>query len=217
MDGDPSALLRRTDQNLYIHLSRKMVYHLFWSGIAEAKELLKSLSRDQAAPHQAEMSDDINRPSQRRSQLELLRISDETFRIASRYLTDKEILGNIQKWIQEDKAGFLSKAINNIDMPLVDVINAITHYHYISGGNERTVAAHGKRTARFADPPLFFRPPRFHQHRQEPHRGAPFHDLVQKIIYPANGYGRLGGKSAGLFLAQKILTQPGSIPRSWAS
>ena len=26
-------LLRRTDQNLYIHLGRKMVYHLFWNGV----------------------------------------------------------------------------------------------------------------------------------------------------------------------------------------
>ena len=40
-------LLRRTDQNLYIHLGRKMVYHLFWNGVMEAKELLKSLSKDQ--------------------------------------------------------------------------------------------------------------------------------------------------------------------------
>ena len=37
-------LLRRTDQNLYIHLGRKMVYHLFWNGVLEAKELLMSLS-----------------------------------------------------------------------------------------------------------------------------------------------------------------------------
>ena len=34
-------LLRRTDQNLYIHLGRKMVYHLFWNGVKEAKELLQ--------------------------------------------------------------------------------------------------------------------------------------------------------------------------------
>ena len=49
-----------------------------------------------------------------------------TFKIAAQYLTDKEILSRIQKWIQEDKASFLSRAINNIDMPLVDIINAIT-------------------------------------------------------------------------------------------
>ncbi len=217
-------LLRRTDQNLYIHLSRKMVYHLFWSGVAEAKELLKSLSRDQAAPNQAELSDDINRPSQRRSQLELLRVSDETFRIAARYLTDKEILGNIQKWIQEDKAGFLSKAINNIDMPLVDVINAITHYHYISGGNYELSPPmeKGLRVSLirrfFSDHLDFINIAKNHIEVRH------FYDLVQKIIYPANGYGRLGGKSAGLFLAQKILSQPGEhsevlgelkYPKTW--
>ena len=65
-------LLRRTDQNLYIHLGRKMVYHLFWNGVMEAKELLKTLSKDQDEA-QNELNDDMNRPSQRRSQLELLR------------------------------------------------------------------------------------------------------------------------------------------------
>ncbi|MCU0276199.1 MAG: hypothetical protein MUF02_04990 [Acidobacteria bacterium] len=114
-------LLRRTDQNLYVHLGRKMVYHLFWNGVMEAKELLKTLSKDRDEA-QSELSDDMNRPSQRRSQLELLALSDETFRIAARYLTDKEILGRIQKWIQEDKAS-------------LEIINAITHYQYISGGN----------------------------------------------------------------------------------
>ncbi|MCU0276200.1 MAG: PEP/pyruvate-binding domain-containing protein, partial [Acidobacteria bacterium] len=51
-----------------------------------------------------------------------------------------------------------------------------------------------------------------------------FYDLVQRIIYPANGYGRLGGKSAGLFLAQRIFSKPGEhspvlsdlkFPKTW--
>ena len=54
--------------------------------------------------------------------------------LLARYLTDKEILGRIQKWIQEDKASFLSKAINNIDLPLVEIINAITHLKEVSSG-----------------------------------------------------------------------------------
>src|SRR5690606_20095319 len=108
--------------------------HLFWNGVMEAKELLKTLSKDRDQVP-SELSEDMNRPSLRRSQLELLALSDETFRIAARYLSDTEILGRIQKWIQEDKAGFLSRAINNIDLPLVEIINAITHYHYISGGH----------------------------------------------------------------------------------
>ncbi|MBN2344819.1 MAG: nucleotidyltransferase domain-containing protein [Candidatus Aminicenantes bacterium] len=216
-------LLRRTDQNLYIHLGRKMVYHLFWNGVMEAKELLKSLSKDQGAA-QTEMSDDMNRPSQKKSQLELLELSDKTFRIAARYLSDSDILGRIQKWIQEDKASFLSRAINNIDMPLVDVINAITHYHYISGGTYELSPPmeKGLRVSLirrfFSDQLDFINIAKNHIEVRH------FYDLVQRIIYPANGYGRLGGKSAGLFLAQKILTKPGDhsevlcelkFPKTW--
>ena len=216
-------LLRRTDQNLYIHLGRKMVYHLFWNGVMEAKELLKSLSKDQDAA-QTEMSDDMNRPSQKKSQLELLEHSNMTFRIAALYLTDKEILNRIQKWIQEDKASFLSRAINNIDMPLVDIINAITHYHYISGGNYELSAPmeKGLRVSLirrfFSDQLEFINIAKNHIEVRH------FYDLVQRIIYPANGYGRLGGKSAGLFLAQKIFSKPGEFsevlndlkfPKTW--
>jgi hypothetical protein len=216
-------LLRRTDQNLYIHLGRKMVYHLFWNGVAEARELLKSLSKDRDAAS-GEMSDDLNRPSQRRSQLELLELSDKTFRIAARYLTDHEILNSIQKWIQEDKAGFLSKAINNIDMPLVEIINAITHYHYISSG-EYELSPPMEKGLRvslirrfFSDQLEFINIAKNHIEVRH------FYELVQRIIYPANGYGRLGGKSAGLFLAQKILNKPGEhtnllsdlrFPKTW--
>ncbi len=216
-------LLRRTDQNLYVHLGRKMVYHLFWNGVMEAKELLKTLSKDHGEA-QSELSDDINRPSQRRSQLELLTLSDETFHIAARYLTDKEILGRIQKWIQEDKASFLSKAINNIDLPLVEIINAITHYHYISGGNYELSPPmeKGLRVSLirrfFSDQLEFINIAKNHIEVRH------FYDLVQRIIYPAGGYGRLGGKSAGLFLAQKILSKPGDhseilgdlkYPKTW--
>ncbi len=216
-------LLRRTDQSLYIHLGRKMVYHLFWNGVSEARELLKSLSKDRDAAS-GEMSDDLNRPSQRRSQMELLELSDKTFHIAARYLTDQEILNSIQKWIQEDKAGFLSKAINNIDMPLVEIINAITHYHYISGGKYELSPPmeKGLRVSLirrfFSDHLDFINIAKNHVEVRH------FYDLVQRIIYPANGYGRLGGKSAGLFLAQKILSLPGGhsevlgdlkYPKTW--
>jgi hypothetical protein len=216
-------LLRRTDQNLYVHLGRKMVYHLFWNGVMEAKELLKTLSKDRDEA-QSELSDDMNRPSQRRSQLELLALSDETFRIAARYLTDKEILGRIQKWIQEDKASFLSRAINNIDLPLVEIINAITHYQYISGGNYELSPPmeKGLRVSLirrfFSDDLEFINIAKNHIEVRH------FYDLVQRIIYPANGYGRLGGKSAGLFLAQRIFSKPGEhsqvlgdlkFPKTW--
>ena len=216
-------LLRRTDQNLYIHLSRKMIYHLFWNGVMEAKELLKTLSKDRDQVP-SELSEDMNRPSLRRSQLELLALSDETFRIAARYLSDTEILGRIQKWIQEDKAGFLSRAINNIDLPLVEIINAITHYHYISGGHYELSPPmeKGLRVSLirrfFSDDLKFINIAKNHVEVRH------FYDLVQRIIYPANGYGRLGGKSAGLFLAQKILSTPGEhsevldglkYPKTW--
>ena len=201
-------LLRRTDQSLYVHLGRKMVYHLIWNGVNEARELLRTLSKQQPA-ELGDQGDDTNRPSQKKSLAELLALSDDTFRIAATWLTDEEILFRIQKWIEEDKASFLSRAINNIDLPLVEIINAITHYHYLTGGTYdlSPPMEKGLRVSlirRFLSDQLEFINIA-KNHIEVRH----FYDLIHRIIYPANGYGRLGGKSAGLFLAQKILSQPG--------
>ena len=216
-------LLRRTDQSLYVHLGRKMVYHLIWNGVKEARELLRTLSKQQPAD-QGDQGDDTNRPSQKKSLAELLALSDETFRIAATWLTDHEILSRIQKWIEEDKASFLSRAINNIDLPLVEIINAIAHYHYLTGGSYdlSPPMEKGLRVSlirRFLSDQLeFINIAKNHIEARH------FYDLMQRIIYPANGYGRLGGKSAGLFLAQKILSQPGDhadvlselrYPKTW--
>jgi pyruvate,water dikinase len=216
-------LLRSTDQNLYFHLGRKMIYHLFWNGVKEAKELLKSLSKDQA-DEQSELSDDVNRPSHKKSHLETLALGDETFKIAAKYLNDQEILAQLQKWIQEEKASFLIRTINNIDLPLAEIINVLTQFHYITGGNYdlSPPTEKGLRVSLirrfFSDQLDFITIAKDHIEVRH------FYDLVHKIIYPLNGYGRLGGKSAGLFLAQKILTKPGEhskilanlkFPKTW--
>ena len=201
-------LLRQTDMSLYIHLGRKMIYYLFWNGVKEAKELLNTLSKGQNLGF-SENIDEVNRPSQKKSQLETLALGDETFKIAARYLADGEILSRLQKWIQEEKASFLIRTINNIDLPLAEIINVITQFHYITGGNydlspptEKGLCVSLIRRF-FSDQLEFINVAKNHIEVRH------FYDLVQKIIYPLNGYGRLGGKSAGLFLAQQILNKPG--------
>ena len=157
-------------------------------------------------------------------------LSDETFRSPPRYLTDQEILGRIQKWIQEDKAGFLSKAINNIDMPLVEIINAITHYQYISGGTYELSPPmeKGLRVSLirrfFSDDLEFINIAKNHIEVRH------FYDLVQRIIYPANGYGQLGrqerrplpgpedplqaGRASAVAERSEVSPRPGISPRT---
>ena len=51
-----------------------------------------------------------------------------------------------------------------------------------------------------------------------------FHQLIQSMIYPTRGYGKTGGKGAGLFLAYQILRKHGGrdpllaqikTPKTW--
>ena len=126
--------------------------------------------------------------------------------------------------IQEEKASFLIRTINNIDLPLAEIINVITQFHYVTGGNydlspptEKGLYVSLIRRF-FSDQLEFINVAKNHIEVRH------FYDLVQKIIYPLNGYGRLGGKSAGLFLAQQILSKPGEhsellanlkFPKTW--
>src|SRR5512143_1229694 len=67
-------LLRRTDQNLYFHVARKMLNYLSWSGIEEAKELLLSV----AGPGEEDWEPgDENRPTRRSEPKDFEVISDE--------------------------------------------------------------------------------------------------------------------------------------------
>jgi len=198
-------LLRRTDQKLFILIARKMIYYLFWNGVKEAKELLENFGKD--ADNQFELQEDLNRPSQKQSLQNILSLSDDIFKIADQYLSDVEILTCIQKWIQEDKASFLNQAVHNIDLPLAEIIDAITRYHYVTNGKyELSVPTEkGLRVSLirrfFSDQLEFINIAKQYVEVKE------FYQLVQRIIFPVGGYGRLGGKSAGLFLAQQILTK----------
>ena len=108
--------LRQTDNNLFFNISRRMLNHLCWSGIDEAEQLLQD-SGESWRKEEVELADDENRPYHKRVLSFSEKLSDETFRIASKYLTSEQILSNIQKWIQEERLSFLVQVANR-NLPL---------------------------------------------------------------------------------------------------
>ena len=85
-------------------ISRKMLNHLSCAGIAEAKELLSTLSAAQGS--EAAFYED-NRPLQKTTAKDLNTITDETYQIAAEHLGEEGILSLIQIWIKEDRVNFL--------------------------------------------------------------------------------------------------------------
>ncbi len=194
------SLLKETDLNLYKLIARKMMNHLCWSGIKEAEELL--LGPVKKRKDKDTNLYDENRPMEKE---DLHEISEEIFNIAQANLSDEEILFRIQKWIQEDRSSFLVKILENIGTTLPDIADALRRYENIAP-NESELTPQIRKgmivglIRRFLSEQLDFI-----SIAKEYVELKDFYKLLQRMIYPAKSHGKLGGKSVGLFIADRIL------------
>jgi hypothetical protein len=195
--------LRGTDRSLLLRITRRMINHLCVNGVEEAEQLLQQIA-PRAAADDAIGSDD-NRPLARHSLLDVGELSDRTFDIAARELSEDGIITRVQQWIVEEKAGFLYEALENLDTSLSEISEAVMRYralHLDDSMLPRPVRT-GIQVAllrRFFSENL-----EFIRHAKDFADVDCFYDLVQHTICPPRGHGRLGGKSAGLFVAANIV------------
>ncbi len=216
-------LLRETDRSLFLRISHKMLNHLCWNGIEDAKGLMRYYSPD-ARPGEEGQSSQENKPFQKKvliSSNDFL--SDETFKIATDNLPSEEILGYIQKWIQQDKLNFLVKSLVNLNASMSEVADAVRRYQRMTpeGIDIPNPIREGVLVSlirRFFSDQLDF------INVAKNYVGiGDFYNLIQNVIYTDDSHGKLGGKSAGLFIAMQILRKcgdPGMLanlktPKTW--
>ena len=123
-------LLKRTDPKLLIRISRKMVNFLCWSGIKEAERLLERFSP--AYKEQSGLLKEANRPYQVQAGKDLLSLSYQIFKVAGEHLSEQEVLESIQKWIKEDRSGFLVNVLEDTGTLLAEISGAIERYHHLA-------------------------------------------------------------------------------------
>jgi pyruvate,water dikinase len=214
--------LRQTNKNLFLNISRRMLNFLSWSGVQDAERMLqKSLAGTKT--RQESQPEDDNRPFQRTMSAFSEKMSDETFRLAAKHLTNDQILVNIQKWIQEDRLSFLVR-VTNRNLSLAKVVDAIRRYHHIAAegielppANRRGVLVSLVR--RFlSDQPEFIHTAIEHIDIDD------FYEILDNIVFSPESQGKLGGKSTGLFLAKHILRSSAEslshfgeikVPKTW--
>jgi pyruvate,water dikinase len=213
--------LRGTDPILLRRISRKLINHLSWSGILEAKALLRRRDGWMGADGE---SGGENRPQLRELNDDNADFTAEAFRIAGQHLSEAEIVGWITTWMKEDKSSLLVRALENQGTPLGEIIDALERYrHDKVEESELSVSTQkGLRVSlirRLFSENLDFI--NVAKHFIEVHD---FYDLLGKIIFPTRCHGKLGGKSAGLFLAQKIIAKERKgarilscikVPKTW--
>ncbi len=214
-------LLQDTDHELYNRISHKMLNYLCWNGILAAQKLMQL---SQPSPtEEMEMVDDQNRPHRRTRSALADGSSEEIFRIAAEHLSDAEILAAIQKWIQEDKLSFLVQVVNrHLTLPVV--ADAIRRYHHM-GPAQIDLHSPARRGVEVALIRRFLSDQLDYINIAKEYIGLPdFHKLLQNLIYVSDSHGKLGGKSAGLYLATNILKKTKDpegllegikIPKTW--
>jgi hypothetical protein len=201
-------LIHRTDQVLLDRLTRKMMNHLCWRGTPGSRELLERCGESLLATCTGES----NMPSGRTFFNGFSGLVEETFQLAAEHLSDDEILERIQKWIDEDKSSFLVNAAADAHAPLTEVWEALRRFERLS----REGVQLGEATRKSVGTALIRR---FFTEQLDLIKVAKgvltiedFFGLQERVIAPAGSHGRLGGKSSGLFVAQKILERAGTVP-----
>jgi len=216
-------LLKQTDRHLFISITRKMLNHLCWSGVSEAERLYQSFDMEESGSDSDRDNDDWNIPRQHRSLVFTADLSSTVFDIAIKHITDKEILRLILKWFQQEKLSFLDQVINR-NLSLAVVADSIRRYHHLARNEPGTpspskLGVQVSLIRRFLSDQL-----QYINIAKDYIEVQDFYNLLQNLIFSAESHGRLGGKSAGLYLAAQILKKKGKdsdllsnvkIPKTW--
>ncbi|GAB4331490.1 MAG: hypothetical protein Kow0037_08140 [Calditrichia bacterium] len=216
-------LLKRTDQPLFIRISRKMMNYLSWRGIEDAADLIQSFGSDQSG-HELVYEGEVNQPLRKTTVDRILHLSDQTFKVAEQHLSDEEILSNINRWLHEDKAGFLVRTLENLDSSLNEIADALNRFYHL-GPSGIEIAETTKNALVVSLVRRFFTDQlEFINVAKKYLTIRDFYDLTKRIIFPYGSHGKLGGKSAGLFLATQILKKAKKdypelkniqVPKTW--
>ncbi|MCA9756860.1 MAG: nucleotidyltransferase domain-containing protein [Candidatus Eisenbacteria bacterium] len=214
--------LRNADEKLLTRITRRMINHLCWSGFPGGEALLLSVS---PPPTMADPeSGDENRPSERSTTFGTDRVTEETFDLASLHLSDDEITNCVQRWIREDKTSFLADALEDPATSVSEVADALERHKALAldaTGLPPALATALKVSLLrrcFTDHLDFINTAKAFVEVED------FYDLLPRVIYPPGSHGRLGGKSAGIFLAASVIRQAGEnapllqgvrVPKTW--
>lgn len=213
--------LRHTDESLLTRIARKMINHLGWLGVDAAVNVLHQITVEESPDGDAAAD---NQPLARLKRDPARERIEEVFRIASAAMNDDEIIAWLQKWIKEDKSRFMVTVIGDRGATLEEIGDAIRRYHHLGpeGVELAPAARKGMRVSLiehfFTDQLEFINVAKRHLDIDD------FYDLIQHVVSPPRARGKLGGKSAGLFLAARVLARAAAeipelreirVPRTW--
>ena len=197
-------LLRRSDRDLYLRITRKLLNHLFGRGIEEA-----AAWRRQRDPVQ--VGGEVNAPGRLTETDDSWLLTDGPFELAARHVPEGELLACIQRWMAQDRASFFTKEIHSSRSTLSEIADALRRYHHVIDEGD-VLPEHANRGLRVAlIRRLVTEQLDFIMVAKEFIGTHDVEGLLERVVMPGGGNGKIGGKAAGLVLADRIL---GSSPET---
>jgi len=216
-------LLIKTDPRTLLRITRKMVYYLYRFENEKITRLLANICPIDRTAASSQWCG-INMPNPRQDLESLKSIQKQIFEIAKESIPPEEISNMFQDWLKQDKARPLLLASQKPGTALVEITDELNRF-FDQEDVEKTLSEEDRKTIRTA----FIR--RFFTDRLEYVNVAKdyiklsdFIFLLNHVVGPAQGYGKFGGKTSGVFLAEKILKEAKEkdetlkdivFPRSW--
>ncbi|GMV04633.1 MAG: hypothetical protein AMXMBFR53_09130 [Gemmatimonadota bacterium] len=191
------SFLDRSDQPLLRRLTGKMLNVLRWKGLEEARRIAGESGS--GALHNEE-----NRPQPRSARSEPPS-PRAVFELAEQCCSSEEILNYILMWLGQEKVKYLLSTVEEQSSSLTEITDALGRFAEL-GVPEDDLPASVQTTLKVALLRRFFTEDLpFLNIAKSLVRVDDFRDLAERVIHPPRSHGKLGGKSAGLFLAGKIV------------
>lgn len=212
-------LLRDTNPVLLNRIGRKMMNYLYKRNISQIELLMKRLDSSSTDWEYSE-----NQPMPRINQVLLQEIMDEVFNIASREVSSDEITRMISLWVKHEQARFLAMTAEKRDVSLGEIAEAVTRFTLMPDA-QKSLSPEERIGVRVALVRRFFSEDLDYINTTKNYVTVfDFAPVLSRTIGPSTGNGKLGGKAAGLFRAEKILMAAKkdnialrnlAIPKTW--
>jgi pyruvate,water dikinase len=196
-------VIRKTEPNLFHRLLRKILHLLCLEEVEGADRLLNLSAIDSKLS--ASKTEDENKPSRKKVINNYNEYIEAILGLAAENIPQSILFDKIQKWIKQDRSSDLIKTLESQDTSLSEISDAIRKYYHIAPEKfEMSPAAvKGLRISLLRR--FFTDQIDFINIAKEYIKITSFYSLINRMVFPQTSHGKLGGKSAGLFLAEKIL------------
>ncbi len=213
------------DQTMLYRICMKMIIHLDKIKAKEIYELMDTINPGSSG-HQLDFEQTLgtNWPkpiAQREIDREIV---DKVFNIADQYIEDDKLTELLRSWIYREQTSFLSMVLEKRHAPLAEVVDSLKRFFNISIKSIPLTQDEKIGLRVFLIYRLLSENLQYINIAKKYIKLKSISKLLDHTIGPAQGNGKLGGKSAGWILAQNILeskkkTNPlfanVNYPRSW--